>query len=184
MPFTPYHFGPSGFLGLAFRRWIDPFVFVAVNIIVDVEVLFAPGLLPHRHWHWHCWLVGAGVGAIFGAALYLIKPIRCLIVRAMDLLRIQYKPGLIKMTLAGALGVCLHVLIDGLYHYDVQPLFPRAGNPLWRWLYVTHKNKNGQADIELICLLFFIPAIILYIFAVRKYSKQKSSTGASNVKSK
>jgi hypothetical protein len=174
VPFTPYHFGPSGFFGLLLRRWIDPFVFVAANIIVDVEVLFAAGVYPHRHWHLHSWLVGAGLGAAFGASLYLIKPIRRLISQAMDLLRIRYKPGLIKMTVAGALGVCFHVLIDGLYHYDVQPLFPHARNPLWRWLYVTLKNQNGQADIRLICLLFFIPAIIVYRLAVRSYNKQKS----------
>jgi hypothetical protein len=182
MPFTPYHFGPSGFIGLAFRRWIDPAVFLAANVIVDVEVLFAPGLHQHRHWHWHSWLIGAVVGAIFGASLYLIKPIRRLIAWAMDLLRIQYKPGLIKMTAAGSLGVCLHVLIDGLYHYDVQPMFPHQQNPLWRWLYITHKNSIDQADIRLICLLFFIPAIILYVLAILKYNKHKSPVEVSDAK--
>ena len=39
MPFTPYHFGPSGFVGLVFGKWIDLPVFVLANVIVDVEVL-------------------------------------------------------------------------------------------------------------------------------------------------
>jgi len=39
MPFTPYHFGPSGFWGLAFRKWLDLPVFVLANVIVDIEVL-------------------------------------------------------------------------------------------------------------------------------------------------
>ena len=39
MPFTPYHVGPSGFVGLVFGKWIDLPVFVLANVIVDVEVL-------------------------------------------------------------------------------------------------------------------------------------------------
>ena len=77
MPFTPYHFGPSGFLGLLLRRWIDPVVFVAANIIVDVEVLFAQGYPAHQHWHWHSRLVVAAVGAAFGASRPLLFCLRC-----------------------------------------------------------------------------------------------------------
>ena len=39
MPFTPYPFGPSGFAGLVFGKWIDLPVIVLANVIVDVEVL-------------------------------------------------------------------------------------------------------------------------------------------------
>ena len=176
MPFTPYHFGPSGFIGLLFRRWIDPVVFVAANIIIDVEVLFAPGWPHHRHWHWHSFLIGGIVGAIFGASLYLIKPVRRLIAWGMKLVRIRYKPGLIPMTVAGALGACFHVLVDGLYHYDVQPLFPKKTNPLWQWINESWANDEAtKHDIKIACLLFFIPVIILYIQAVRNFNKQDKS---------
>ena len=184
MPFTPYHFGPSGFVGLALRRWIDPFVFVAANVIVDVEVLFAPGWPPHQHWHWHSWLVGAGIGAVFGASLYLIKPIRRFIAGSMDFLRVPYKTGPIKMTVAGALGVCMHVLIDSFYHYDVQPLYPKGRNPLWWLINDSLKDDSSQTIIKLICLGFFIPAIILYVLAVRSYNKQKSLKEIADAKSK
>ena len=36
MPFTPYHFGSSGFVGLAFRKWLDVPIFVLANVIVGV----------------------------------------------------------------------------------------------------------------------------------------------------
>ena len=39
MPFTPYHFGPSGFAGLLFRRWVNVPVFIAANVLIDIEVL-------------------------------------------------------------------------------------------------------------------------------------------------
>lgn len=185
MPFPVYHFGPSGFVGLLLRRWLDPAVIMAANIIVDFEVLFAPGIFPHRHWHFHSWLIGTAVGAVLGASLYLIKPVRRLIVWSMDLLRIPYKPSLLKMTISGAFGVCLHVLIDGLYHYDVQPLFPHKQNPLWRWLIgITHSNNISQGKVELICALLFIPAIVLYVLAVKAYNKQKTPVEGSNVESK
>ena len=68
MPFTPYHFGPSGFVGLVFRKWIDMPVFVLANVIVDVEVLavglFGLGWPIHRYCH--TLLIGAVVGALWG----------------------------------------------------------------------------------------------------------------------
>ena len=39
MPFTPYHFGPSGFIGLLFRKWLDVPVIVATNVLIDIEVI-------------------------------------------------------------------------------------------------------------------------------------------------
>ncbi|MHC4299546.1 MAG: hypothetical protein ACYS7Y_19890 [Planctomycetota bacterium] len=36
MPFTPYHFGPSGCVGLILRKWIDVPVFVLTNVIIDI----------------------------------------------------------------------------------------------------------------------------------------------------
>ena len=72
MPITPYHFGPSGLVGLLFRRWIDPVVLVAANIVVDLEVLAAYFRFSHewahRVWHFHTLLIG-GVAALLAALL-------------------------------------------------------------------------------------------------------------------
>ena len=60
MPHPLLHVGVNGFFGLLLRRWVDPFVIVAVNVIIDLEVLFAPGFPDyHRHWYFHTFLVGA-----------------------------------------------------------------------------------------------------------------------------
>jgi hypothetical protein len=185
MPFPVYHFGPNAFIGLLFRRWLDPAVILAASIVVDFEVLFAPGWPPHRHWHLHSWLIGALIGAAFGACLYLVKPAKIAIAWGMNLLRIPYKPNFWKMTVSGALGACMHVVVDGFYHYDVQPLFPGKHNPLWRWLFdITHSNDLSQARVKLICALLFIPAIVLYVLAVREYNKRKSSIESSDVQTK
>ena len=75
MPITPYHFGPSGFVGLALRKWLDIPVFVLANVVVDIEVLVIRllGLGWPAHRYSHTLLIGAVVGAIWGVAAYPLR---------------------------------------------------------------------------------------------------------------
>ena len=70
MPFTPYHFGPSGFVGLVFRRWIDIPVFLLANVVIDLEplavILFDSGSSLHRLCH--TFLFGTVLGIILSLA--------------------------------------------------------------------------------------------------------------------
>jgi len=162
MPFTPYHFGPSGFVGLVFRKWLDIPVFVLANVIVDVEVLFAEGWPYHRHWHWHTLLVGGVVGAAWAVTAY---PLRNLFKKIMRIFRLPYATGFWKMVFSGVLGVWLHVLIDSIYHYDVQIFWPLKSNPLYRVL--------APKTVLLICVISFIPVIVLYVITVRSQIRKK-----------
>ena len=168
MPFTPYHFGPSGFIGLVFRKWIDIPVFVLANVIVDIEVLvvmlFTLGWPIHRYCH--TFLIGAAVGALWGLAAW---PLRNLFKKIMQLLRIPYKTSLPKMVISGILGLWLHILIDGAYHFDVKILWPNKIISIWR---IIHRHL-GQEKIETICLIFFLAGLVPYIFAVRSFSKNR-----------
>lgn len=166
MPFTPYHFGPSGFVGLVFGKWIDLPVFVLANVIVDVEVLviglFGLGWPIHRYCH--TLLIGAVVGALWGIAAY---PLRHLFQGMMRVFYIPYKTSLRKMVISGILGVWLHVLIDGAYHFDVKILWPYKTTWLWRML---HEHISRE-QIETICMLFFIAAFVVYILAVTVFRR-------------
>ena len=166
MPVTPYHFGPSGFVGLVFRKWIDVPVFVLANVIVDVEVLVVMlfDLGWPRHRYCHTLLIGAAVGALWGLAGW---PLRNLFKKIMQLLRIPYKTSLSKMVISGILGLWFHILIDGAYHFDVKILWPNISISLWRMI---HRHL-GQGKIQTICLIFFPAALVAYIFAVRSFSK-------------
>jgi membrane-bound metal-dependent hydrolase YbcI (DUF457 family) len=166
MPFTPYHFGPSGFIGLVFGKWIDLPVIVLANVIVDVEVLIigSLGLGWSAHRYCHTLLIGAVVGALWGIAAY---PLRHFFKRMMRVFYIPYKTSLRKMVISGVLGVWLHVLIDGIYHFDVKIFWP--GKKMWLWQMINGRITKGQ--IETICMLFFIAAFIVYILAVTVFRR-------------
>lgn len=166
MPFTPYHFGPNGFIGLAFRKRLDIPVLVLANVIVDIEVLFAPGWPYHRLWHWHTLLGGAAVGAGWGLLAY---PLKGLFEKIMRMIRLPYKTSVLKMVASGILGVWLHVFIDSLYHYDVQIFWPYEQNPVWK-LHLLNKNQ-----VIVGCKVFILAAVILYILVVSSQVKRQKA---------
>jgi H+/Cl- antiporter ClcA len=168
MPFTPYHFGPSGFVGLLFRRWLDVPVFVAANILIDVEVIadqfFQPGWPVHQLWHFHTLLIGGLAGAVFGLLVYYLKPLRFICEKSMSLIGLPGRPTLLTMTLAGLLGVWLHVLIDSFYHYDVQLFWPHGVNESAQWIgRLTRLNLNQlQPTVLFVCKIFYALMAALY----------------------
>lgn len=163
MPFTPYHFGPSGFLALTLRKWLDVPVFVLANVIVDIEVLVIEllGMGWPYHRYCHNLLIGAAVGAIWGVSAYCL---RRYFKKIVQILRIPYRTSLCKMVVSGVLGVWLHVAIDAVYHGDVQIFWPGRAKPLW--------NLVSQGQVKLICTVCFIAALIPYAFAFTSYVKQ------------
>ena len=180
MPFTPYHFGPSGFVGLLFRRWIDVPVFVAANVLIDVEVIadgyIEPGWPVHQLWHFHTLLIGGLVGAVFGLCVFYLKPLRWCSEKSMSLLGLSGKATLLSMALAGLLGACFHVLIDSCYHYDVQIFWPHAKNPVFHWLRTLHPDgyRGMQQQVQLWCLIFWALMIGLYGFLLAiKWRRKK-----------
>ena len=165
MPFTPYHFGPSGFLGLVFRKWIDLPIFVLANVIVDIEVLviWFSGLGWPLHRYVHTLLVGTAAGALFGAAAY---PSRNFFKRIMRIFKLPYETDLGKMIVSGILGVWCHVIIDAIYHPEVQIFWPINATPLFGLI--------SRQQLEIACAIFFIPVIILYVISALSYAKKKS----------
>jgi hypothetical protein len=177
MPFTPYHFGPSGFVGLLFRRWIDVPVFIAANVLIDIEVIadsglpwffsspepqwwfdgFSPGWPVHQFWHFHTLLIGGLAGAAFGVLVYYFKPFRWCCEKSMALIGLPGRATLLSMVLAGVLGAWLHVVIDSFYHYDVQIFWPHKDNTIFRWINngKWSNSANTQQQILLWCKIFW-----------------------------
>ena len=167
MPFTPYHFGINALPGLGSRGRLDILVLTATNVLVDTEVLadgiLSPGGPVHQLWHFHTLLIGGLAGATLGAVIYSIKPFRLLCRKFNTLLGFSWSPTLFSMILSGIIGAWLHVLVDGLYHYDVQVFWPIQANLLLRWAYGiswlrTYVIYQGMIRI---CILGWILAVIL-----------------------
>ena len=170
MPFTPYHFGPSGFVGLLLRRWIDFPVFMLANVVLDVEVL-----ITGKHPYGHTLLLGAAVGILWGLAAY---PLRGVFKRFMDLVRLPYKTGLVKMIASGILGVWLHTAVDAMVHYDVRLLWPNKKFILMRLITKPFTRANMALTyqrVELGCLILLGLAAVVYIFAAISFSKAQKA---------
>ncbi|MBN1795305.1 MAG: hypothetical protein JW804_01400 [Sedimentisphaerales bacterium] len=175
MPFTPYHFGPNGFVGLVFKKWLDLPALLLANVIIDIEVLFRSHRvsgplthwnLPHQVFHFHTLLIGGLVGALLGFVLY---PWKGLLGKIMSLVRLPYKPTLLKMVLSGILGAWLHVIIDSIYHRDVEMFWPDTKlRPLW--------NKLTQTQVKYLCIAFALAATLVYIFHLAKELRKKKQT--------
>ena len=102
-PYTLYHIGPSGFLGLLLRRWVDIPVFVLSNFAIDLFVL------AFRLWqpasflfeHAHTLLVGAAIGILWGILAYFFrKPFSWIMLK----IRLPYKTNIPKMVYAWTLS--------------------------------------------------------------------------------
>ncbi|OQY06435.1 MAG: hypothetical protein B6I25_03920 [Planctomycetales bacterium 4572_13] len=178
MPFTPYHFGPSGFVGLLFRRWIDVPVFIAANVLIDVEVIadkfIQPGWPVHQIWHFHTLLIGGLAGAFFGLVAYYIKPLRWLCEKSMSLIGLPSRATLLSMVLAGLLGAWLHVFIDSFYHYDIQIFWPHKDNTIFRWINAGNwaNRAAAQQQVVLWCRIFWGLLIGLYVVSLALRAKK------------
>jgi len=178
MPFTPYHFGPSGFVGLLFRRWIDVPVFIAANVLIDIEVLadsyFTDGWPVHQLWHFHTLLIGGLAGAIFGVIIYYIKPFRWCCEKSMSLIGLPGRATLLSMILAGLLGVWLHVFIDSFYHYDVQIFWPYKDNTIFRWINSGKMSNMAKTQQQVLmwCRIFWGLMVGLYLVILTLRAKR------------
>jgi len=166
MPYTPYHFGPSGFVGLVFKKYIDIPVFVLANVAVDAEVLVIGllGLGRPVHRYSHTLLIGMAVGAVWALAAY---PLRRLFKKIMTILRLPYQTSLRKMLVSSILGVWLHVLIDSVYHYDVRLFWPSKIKPLYELL--------TKQQVKTLCIGFFALAVVEYLLIVKSRMKQNKT---------
>jgi membrane-bound metal-dependent hydrolase YbcI (DUF457 family) len=152
MPFTAYHFGPAGFIGLVFKRWVDLPVFLLANAAIDIEVLiiYLLGLSWPHHRFCHTFIGGAVVGAALAAVCF---PVRGVFKKVMSVFRLKYETTFAKMLVWSILGVWFHIFIDAMDHWDVRPFWPYGKNPLWRII--------ADRQIRIICLAFWAAALVL-----------------------
>jgi len=168
MPLTPYHFGPHACAALPLGRHLDLPVFIAANVMVDVEPLLVMTfrLRYPIHGYAHTFLIGALVGVALATVVF---PLRGIIGKAMRLARLPYEPTYRRMALSGILGVWLHVILDSFLYRDIRPFFPSSANP-FRGL-ITH------GPLYRLCAVSFVPALAIYVYVA--FVRQRS--GAATI---
>jgi hypothetical protein len=161
MPITPLHFGPHATVALPLHRYIDVPVFIAANVIVDIEPMLVMvfDLNYPLHGYCHTLLIGGLLGALLGCAAY---PFRARIGQWMSEARLPYSTTLAKMALSGMLGAWLHVLFDAVIYCEMRPFYPLSpANP---FLGIISRDTTLYG----ICALFFVPAVAAYFYVRRK----------------
>ena len=163
MPFTPYHFGPSGCVALALRKYIDIPVFVLVNVVIDLEpgIVLAFDLNYRSHGYCHTFLFGTVIGLVWALVAYLARDS---LKRLMGLFGLPYQTSLRKVILSASLGIWFHIVIDSVCWWDIRPFWPSDVNPLY--------GLATRSTIRLLCAISFIPAVALYVAAVRGHTRQ------------
>ena len=171
MPLTPYHFGPHACVALPLGRRLDLPVFIAANVIVDIEpvLVFTMRLKYPLHGYAHTLLVGALVGLALATAAF---PLRGIIGKAMRLARLPYEPTYRRMALSGIFGVWLHVVFDSFLYNDIRPFFPSSANPF--------RGLIGWGALYRVCAVSFVPALAIYVYVafVRRRTHAGDASGA------
>lgn len=163
MPFTPYHFGPSGLVALALRKWLDVPVFILANIFADLGYLFAIILTPLGLFDFyykiygvsHTFIGGMATGLLCAIIMYLAKPI---LIWVMKLARFPYKPSFIKMAASAILGIWFHIFIDDVYYGAILRALSDAFSRTW---------------MDLFLALCFVAFVVFYIVIIKKDTTNK-----------
>lgn len=161
MPFTPYHFGPSLWIGLLFYRYLDFLSFFIASIIIDIEpfyVLFFNINYP-LHGFFHTFIGGTFMALLLSLVLYYLKNILDKIHKFLNL----YQRNFINILFSCLVGIYLHVLLDSFLYYDIKPLFPFKINPFYK-MFSSHM-------IYLFCSFSFVLGGGFYLFKVLKIRK-------------
>jgi membrane-bound metal-dependent hydrolase YbcI (DUF457 family) len=167
MPFTPYHFGPSGLIGLPLNKYIDIPVFILANVIVDIEPLLVMVFYLDFPVHGICHTFFAGI--VLGTLWALIAfPLRRFWSWGMHLFKLEYTTSLTKMIISGVLGIWFHVVIDGIIYKEMNPFWPIKGNPIYH--IISYNSLFRICEVSCIAVIIIYPAL-----AISKYRKEKRS---------
>ena len=138
MPFTPLHMGPGMAIKAALPKHFSIVVFGLVQIALDLEVLwYLARWNPPLHRFWHTYLGATLIGALFAV---IGKPLSQIIKllwnqiadqRSNASLRVSTHTTWTASILGAFTGAWSHILLDSLFHGDMEPLQPWSDrNPL------------------------------------------------------
>jgi membrane-bound metal-dependent hydrolase YbcI (DUF457 family) len=158
MPFTPFHWGPSSWIGLIFFRTFDLATLLISSVIIDVEPfcsIFLKAPWP-VHGFLHTFSGGSIVAIITAVMCYILKgPIR----KAMNSFKLSQDSSFMKIIWTSFFGVYSHILLDAFLYMEMNPFYPHQGNPFFGLFSLT--------QIYIFCGISFVVGIGLYLFRIK-----------------
>jgi len=142
MPFTPFHLGAGAVFKAIGGTRFSFMVFGGTQVLMDIEPLV--GMLRGAdilHGYTHTIAGAALIGGLAGAIGKSIST------QALNGLGIAHLPITWRVAFVSAwLGSFSHLLLDGIMHADMRPLWPFAqDNPLL--------DRIGIEELHLLCLV-------------------------------
>lgn len=163
MPLTPFHLGPGLLLGVLTLKFFNLWAILLGSAIMDIEpivlLIINPCYSCPHHWFFHSIL-----GAIFGSLI--LTAILWRFREKLDKISLKYKiqqPFSFKILFSSSLIAWLiHIFSDSLIHFDVFPFWPSHFNPIFI-------GKEVYWPLHLICLIFGILAIVIFLKKFQKF---------------
>ena len=154
MPFTPFHWGPSSWIGLILFKIFDFPTLLIASVIVDIEpfcVLFFNLSYP-LHGFFHSFLGGSILAILTAIILSLLKD---RITKIMAIFKLAQTSSFKKILWTSFFGVYFHLLLDSFLYEDMKPFYPFENNPLL--------GLFSSQQIYLFCGLSFLVGILFYL---------------------
>ncbi len=154
MPLTPFHLGPSSWIGLLLFKILDFATFMVSSVIVDIEpfciLLFNLGYPYHRFFHT---FLGGSIAAVLTAiVLYLL---RTQIKKIMAIFRLAQDSSFKKILWTSFAGVYFHIFLDSFINKDMKPFYPFETNPFL--------GVFSALQIYFFCGISFFVGLLLYL---------------------
>jgi len=163
MPLTPFHLGPSSWIGLVLFKILDFPAFLLASVIVDLEpffiLVFNLGYPIHRFFH--TFLGGSLVAILTAIVLYFLKKE---IKKIMAVFKLAQNSSFKKILFSSFAGIYLHILLDSFLNREVKPFYPFENNPLLELF--------SSEEIYIFCLSSFFIGILIYLIKLSYYKKK------------
>jgi hypothetical protein len=165
MPFTAFHLGPALLIGIILFPIFDLAALLICSVIVDLEpfyVMFFARELP-LHGFFHTFIGGTIVGTFVALILWII---RGLVQEILMVFKVEQKSSFTRMLYTSLFSVNFHILLDSIFHADLQPFYPLIFNPFYGLI--------SQEIINQICTICMIIGLTIYVhrFIVRGMKKE------------
>ena len=175
MPFTPLHMGPGMAVKAAIPRHFSIVVFGLTQIALDLEVAWH---MSHHeypfHTFWHTYLgatiVAAGLTVLGKPASRWIKTAwNRIAAKCRDAELAVPAPTTWVASFTGAsIGAYSHILLDSLFHPDIEPLQPWSPTNSFRGIVDPH-------GVELVCIVLGVIGLVW--FFGRELKMRKANKG-------